>query len=102
MAVVRNELNEKRSGESAEVFRRQNEFRQNAHAFDFDALIATRLGTFSSIAPSFAWFLNSTNILNRSGDCVLRSARVVMAFSFVLVWVCFAFTTTETNHDSGL
>jgi hypothetical protein len=40
--------------------------------------------------------------LNRSGDCVLRSARVVMAFSFVLVWVCFAFTTTETNHDSGL
>src|SRR5215471_7472050 len=100
MAVVRSELNEKRSGESAEVFRRQNEFRQNAHAFDFDALIATRSRTFSSIAPSFAWFLNSTYILNRSGDCFLRSARVVMAFSLVLV--CFAFTTTETNHDSGL
>jgi hypothetical protein len=102
MAVVRNELNEKRSGESPEVFRRQNEFRQNAHTFDFDALIATRSRTFSSIAPSFAWFLNSTYILNRSGDCLLRSARVVMAFSFVLVWARFAFTTTETNHDSGL
>src|SRR5262245_29618290 len=102
MAIVWSELNEKRSGESAEVFRGQNKFRQNAHTFAFDAMIPTPSRIFFSIAPSFAWFFNSTYILNRSGDCVLRSARVVMAFSFVLVLVCFAFTPTETNHDSGL
>jgi|SRR6266481_2927976 len=102
MGVVRSELNEKRSGESAEVFRRQNEFRQNAHAFDFDALIATRSRIFSSIAPSFSRLLNSTYILNRLGDRVLWFARVVMAFSFVFVWIGFTFTTTETNHGFGL